>query len=310
MKKQFFYAFCIAAIAMSCTRNEQEMTSDLIQSDRDNKELAAPGTVSADTTGISTMNINDGREVLQSGNPLIDWDKKIIKNAHVTLELKDYNAYNAALHNKLKSYGAYVAQEQQTQSDDQIANILSVKVPVDKFDDLMNSLSGDGIKVLEKTVSTEDVTGQVVDTRARIEAKKEIRARYIELLKQSKSMKDILEVQREINGIQEDIESATGRVSYLTNSSSYSTINLRYYQFLNGADEQTLQPGFMSKIADAFKNGGSLVSGILLFLVSIWPLLAGGLLVFIYWKKLRVKKQVAHVPTLNPNAQVSDTTGA
>src|SRR5690349_21385858 len=140
MKKQFFYAFCIAAIAMSCTRNEQEMTSDLIQSDRDNKELAAPGTVSADTTGISTMNINDGREVLQSGNPLIDWDKKIIKNAHVTLELKDYNAYNAALHNKLKSYGAYVAQEQQTQSDDQIANILSVKVPVDKFDDLMNSL--------------------------------------------------------------------------------------------------------------------------------------------------------------------------
>ena len=63
-------------------------------------------------------------------------------------------------------------------------------------------------------ISTEDVTGEVVDTRARMEAKKQMRDRYLALLKQARNMKEILEVQTEINTIQEDIESASGRVGF------------------------------------------------------------------------------------------------
>jgi hypothetical protein len=52
----------------------------------------------------------------------------------------------------------------------------------------------------------------VVDTRSRMEAKKQMRDRYLELLKQARNMKEILEVQQVINSIQEDIESGSGRV--------------------------------------------------------------------------------------------------
>ena len=38
-----------------------------------------------------------------------DWDKKIIKTAEVTLELKDYSGYNQTLHKGLKAFGAYIA---------------------------------------------------------------------------------------------------------------------------------------------------------------------------------------------------------
>src|SRR3954467_10287046 len=103
--------------------------------------------------------------VLQAGGPNNDdWDKKIIKTARVTLELKDYKTFNTAIHDKLKRYGAYIAGEQQTESDTRIENILTIKVPVALFEDLMNGIGGVGIKVLEKTISTEDVTGEVVDT--------------------------------------------------------------------------------------------------------------------------------------------------
>lgn len=318
MYKNIFYALCIAAIAMSCgqaNNTDQTNGSDIalnnvseknasydLANEQINKKIA--GLASIDTTS----SFNDS--ILHSGSPTIDWDKKIIKNAHVTLELKDYNAYNSSLHNKLKSYGAYIAQEQQTETDGQISNDISIKVPVDKFDDLMNSLSGEGIKVLEKTVSTEDVTGEVVDTKARIEAKKEVRAKYIELLRQAKSMKDILEVQNEINSIQEDIESATGRVNYLTHSAAYSTINLRYYQFLNGVTSKDIEPGFLSNVADAFKTGSSVITNLILFFISIWPIVGAGILLIIYVKKIRVKNALAHVPNKVKNAQVSDTTAA
>lgn len=136
----------------------------------------------------------------------------------------------------------------------------------------MNSLAGEGVKVVEKTITTEDVTGEVIDTKARMEAKKQVRDRYLELLKQAKTMKDILEVQQEINTIQEDIESGAGRVNYLVHSSAYSTINIKYYQYIKGIPEKESEPTFLHQIAEAFKTGGGMVTNILLFVVSFWPL--------------------------------------
>ena len=78
----------------------------------------------------------------------------------------------------------------------------------------------------EKKITSEDVTTEVIDTRSRLEAKKQVRLRYLDLLKQAKNMEEILSVQSEINGIQEQIESAAGRMEYLQHSSSFSTIHL------------------------------------------------------------------------------------
>src|SRR5689334_9909029 len=185
------------------------------------------------------------------------------------------------MHDRVKRYGAYIAGEQQTESDTRIENSLTIKVPVALFEDLMNSIGGDGTKVLEKTISTEDVTGEVVDTKSRIEAKKQVRDKYMELLKQAKTMKDILAVQEEINNIQEDLEAASGRVAYLSHSAAYSTINLTYYQYLNGNSADTAEPPFLTKVKEAFATGGTIITNILLFLISVWPLaLAGAVLFF------------------------------
>ena len=49
-----------------------------------------------------------------------------------------------------KVFGAYVAQENQTETDDRITNVVSIKVPVDKFDELVNSFAGENTKLVEK----------------------------------------------------------------------------------------------------------------------------------------------------------------
>ncbi len=213
-----------------------------------------------------------------------DWDKKIIKIATVSLELKDFNAYNKNIHQNLKAYGAYISKEEQTQTNDATQNSITIKVPVDRFEDLMNSFSSDGIKLLEKKITTEDVTGEVIDTKGRIETKKQVRQQYMELLKQAKNMKDILEVQNEINSITEEVEAAGGRVQYLVHQAAYSTIHLKYLQYTSGAKPVEEEPGFLSKLKEAFKSGGSTIANLAIFLTNLWPLI---LLAAISWMVIK-----------------------
>ena len=241
----------------------------------------------SDTTGTGTQPVNTAVPT-QNVNP--DWDKKIIKTADIELKLDDYKKFNSTIHASLKQFGAYVAAEKQTENDLRIENSLTVKVPVDQFDALVNSFTGDGIKLMAKNVSTEDVTGEVVDTKARLQAKMAVREKYLELLKQAKNMNDILQVQGQINDIQENIEAANGRIEYLQHASAYSTIKLNYYQYLNGRTADDLKPDFFTKMTRAFSTGTSFLIGLLLFCVSIWPFIIAGLIAWVYFKRPAIKK--------------------
>ena len=218
-----------------------------------------------------------------------DWDKKIIKTATLNLEIKDFKNYNSIFRDKVKQVGGYIAQEQQSETEYKIENTLTIKVPVEQFDNSVQLLINDVKKLNEKRITSEDVTTEFVDTRSRLESKKQVRLRYLDLLKQARNMEEILSVQSEINGIQEEIESASGRIEYMSHSSSFSTINLTFYQVLNEAAVINDKPSFAAKIGNAFKSDWQWVGELSVAIVSIWPLLLLFFAVFVFYK--RTKKQ-------------------
>ena len=228
-------AMLMAVTLMSCGGGTNSIT--VSTSDIKLEEIAPDkneNSANFSTTDSTAIQRNSSNAPLQSGNPPrdMDWDKKIVKTANVTLELTDFKTFNSTIHNNIKRYAAYIASEQLNQSDDKIENVITVKVPVALFEDLMNALPVEGAKVLEKRINTEDVTGQIVDTKARVEARKQVREQYLGLLKKSKTMKEVLEVQKEVNSIQEDIEAGKGRAELLGHEAAYSTVNLTYFQYL------------------------------------------------------------------------------
>ena len=223
---------------------------------------------------------------------LTDWDSKIIKNASLKVEIRDFKKYNNYVHNAVKQYGAYVAQEEQTLSDEKSETYITIKVPVAQFENMMNALPSDDGKVMEKKISTNDVTGEVVDTKSRLEAKKQLRLKYLEFLKQSKNMEEVLQVQNEVDNIQQQIESAAGRVSFLNNQTAFSTINLSFYQPMEGYDPTDKAPSFLTRLSGAFKTGGSWIAELFVGLVSIWPLLLVAFAIYFGWKKLRPAKVI------------------
>lgn len=209
----------------------------------------------------------------------IDWDKKIVKTATLQAEVKDFSLYSQGLVQRVKALGGYISQEQQNQTDYRIENTVTIKIPVSQFDQAVATLLKDVQKVDTRQISSEDVTSAYIDSKSRLEAKKEVRLRYLELLKSARNMKDIIEVQKEINYIQEEIEMVTGRINYLGHASAMSTIHLTYYQVLNMPGGSKGTPGFIEELKDSFANGWYWLGELFIGLVAIWPLVL--LIVFV-----------------------------
>ncbi|MFM9908240.1 MAG: DUF4349 domain-containing protein [Chitinophagaceae bacterium] len=242
------------------------------------------------TDTIVTHEANKLKHADQKIPPNIDWDKKIIKTGKLTIEIKDFKLFNANLREVIKKAGGYIAQEEQNQSEYKLENSVTIKVPVDQFEETLNMLSIPTEKIIEKKISSEDVTGEVIDTKSRMEAKKQVRQRYLDLLKQAKNMEEILLIQNEINDKQIEIESASGRINYLTHSAAYSTIQLTYYQVLNPSAITTNEPGFGKRFVQSLKDGAKWISELLLILVYIWPIWILLPIVWIFFKKNRFAK--------------------
>jgi hypothetical protein len=300
---KFIYSTALIAvlsIILSCNRDNKDGKP---YAELNNKLLK--GTLSQDVSANSTENEffsdtvaqrqlpNDekkkGQPVQQSvAKP--DWDKKIIKNATLNAQVKDYNSFYTSLREKVKGLGGYIAQEEQTQSEYKFENALVIKVPVDQFDDALTQLTSITEKINDKKVTSQDVTTEVIDTKSRMEAKHQVRLRYMDLLKQAKNMEEILNVQSEINGVQEDIESAAGRIEYLGHSSAFSTINLTYYQILNITAKDTDKPSFGTKLSGAFRIGLDWMGALFVGIVSIWPLFLAIAAIIVIYKRIKIPK--------------------
>ena len=106
-------------------------------------------------------------------------------------------------------------------------------------------------------------------------------------------MEEILQVQNEINEIQEEIESAAGRINYLSSASAMSTINLTFFQPMPGFTSTDETPSFLNRIATAFKNGTSWIGDLLIGLISIWPLMLILAVIYMGWKMARRPKVIS-----------------
>jgi len=173
--KKFIWAFVCLPLIYSCNNHSASSANDTftgIANINSSKENTAINDSTASPQANGTM--------LQAGAPIEpDWDKKIIRTANIEAEVNNYKFYNLALHGKLKNFGAYISQEQETVNDYMLQNDITIKVPVLQFEELVNNICCDSVKITAKNISSEDVTGEVVDTKARLEAKKETRNKYL-----------------------------------------------------------------------------------------------------------------------------------
>ncbi len=209
----------------------------------------------------------------QSSAPIIE--RKLIKNGDLTFETANVKQTKAAVGAICKEFNAYISNENQNNFKERIQYNQTIRVPADRFDALIQRIEADALTVDSKNVNTQDVTEEFIDVEARLKTKKELEARYREILKQAKTVQDIVSIEGQIANVRAEIESMEGRLNYLKNQVGFSTLNVSYYEII-GTDF-----GFATKLVRALRQGWDNLLSFMIVLVNLWPFI---LLIFaILW---------------------------
>lgn len=201
--------------------------------------------------------------------------RKLIKNGTLEFETEDLQKTLTSIKQAAQVSGGYIANEHSTSNHNQFWNSITVRMPSSEFDNFITLVSRGVDKFDKREIKSQDVTEEYVDLQARIEAKKKLEQRYLEILKTANTVKDILQVEAEAGKIREEIERAEGRLRFLENQTSLSTVNIGFYKTTEVVT--IAENTFISSIKDGLMNGVSIIKAIIIGLVNIWPLLVLGL---------------------------------
>ncbi|HMQ85854.1 MAG TPA: DUF4349 domain-containing protein, partial [Saprospiraceae bacterium] len=217
--------------------------------------------------------------------------RQIIKTADYRIQVKDVNKSAQQAQALATRYGGVVTNAELNNSSYEITNRLTIRVPAGRFDSLLNDLGQEAMFTQYKRVSSQDVTEEYVDISIRLQTKKEVRDRYVDILRdKAKTVEEVLKAEEQIRVIQEEIEAQEGRLRFLQNQVAMSTINLELFQQMEYQPEPNVyHRSFGSKLMESLQDGWSLLQELVLLLIRIWPLLLiGGL---IWWRRRWIWKR-------------------
>ena len=125
------------------------------------------------------------------------------------------------------SYRGTIADEKTTASSEGDVRLsrVELRIPSDDFDAAMTDLADLG-KVTASTRKAQDVTGEVIDTRARIRAQEQSLARVEVLFSRAEDIRDIVAIEAQLSRRQAELDSLTGQLAYLEDQAALSTITV------------------------------------------------------------------------------------
>jgi len=285
--------FALAAIAgLLCACGKPNSSASRLQDLSSNVELRDVSTAKEKSQAENVALGTADSMAYNSGNPINipPYERMVIKQGSIKLETTQYKLCMQKLWPLVKQHGAYTANEQEVRTQGSASNSLVLKVPVLQFEPLMNAISQLDGTLTEKNITSEDVSSEYVDSKSRAEAKRKLRERYFDLLKQANKMDEILLVQDKIDELQLEMEQSEGRAKFLMTTAAYSTINLVIAETPTGKATTDEEPTFYTKLKAAFTDGSTGIASLFIGLTTIWPLLIIGALLFVYFRK---KQQLA-----------------
>jgi len=193
-------------------------------------------------------------------------DRKLIKNGSIRFETDDIEKTNRLIKSSLDKFGAYVSEENNYNNNSNTGYDITIRVPALKFDSLMSYImkKADIKELKNKSTQINDVTEDFIDTQARLKIKKESEQKLIDLLKQTRNLTEVLEIQKQLTDIRADIESREGRMKYLSDQVDYSTVNVSFYEKTSYSNR------FFGDFWGAIKDGWQVFLHFVTLLAYLW----------------------------------------
>jgi hypothetical protein len=208
--------------------------------------LADAGTPGADTTSREA-----GAMLAQSELPAV---QKIVRTANLGIAVTDFETVRPAIEGIVRDVGGFVGHIEVWDAATPRWLQATLRVPAPRLDDALRQLRALG-RVVNERQSGEDVTEQVLDLEARLSNARNTERRLNEVLKTGTgNVRDVLEVEREMARVREEIEGLDARRKDVERRVTYATVTLH----VTGQRQAMLDIGRHSvrgQVRDAFIDG-------------------------------------------------------
>ena len=190
-----------------------------------------------------------GRDSAAGSSPVIDTQREIIRTAYVSMRVENVPQAAGEVRGIAGGLGGVVTDESLTadgsnaqESTNSYATV-TVQVPADRLEDFLSAMTGLG-SVDSRTVSAQDVTLQVVDLDARIEALTTSITRLQQLLARADSVEDLLAIDTELSRRQADLDALQAQRTWIADQVAMSTVTVSLSPMTYVASSGA--PGFLS----------------------------------------------------------------
>ena len=160
-----------------------------------------------------------------------DASRMIVRSGSASIEVGSIDSVIPRIRTLASAIGGFVANSSVQAGRDQIRSaVMEVKAPAEGFEHLIAALSPLG-KVEYVNVSAQDVGEEYVDVQARMANDHKLEERLIELLAaRTGKLKDVLDVERELARVREEIERYEGRLRFLRAHAELSTLSITVHE--------------------------------------------------------------------------------
>jgi hypothetical protein len=154
-------------------------------------------------------------------------NRKLIRNATVELEIVSFDdAVQKITAFANEEHGYVATTDSQKQANGKLRGQVVLKVLPANLDRLLQKLRTVG-ELKNQTLGTEDVTKAYLDTDARLKNARVMEQRLIEMLKtKTGKVSDLLQVERELGRVREEIEKMQGELKYWDSQVQFATVTI------------------------------------------------------------------------------------
>lgn len=216
----------------------------------------------------------------------------IVENAAMLMAVREYEESRAKVLELATQYDAMISAESEKFTELRIENTLTIQTPVANFKKMVEELRNLAMVLREKRIWREDLTVSWTEVQARLEAKRIAQKRLQEMLRQASKSTDVLPIQRELELLQEDMQTLQRTAQTIRQKSLFSTITLTIYQEV--AKPSAATASFSDRMGDNFNNGWANFKLTLIQAAAYWVyIILGAMVLFVMWLAARNSRKQA-----------------
>jgi len=199
--------------------------------------------------------------------------KKIVRDGRMRIQVENLSEAKSRLNTLVQQCGGYYGEERMEKGSREDRYQLKIRIPVERFETFVDDLEKQkGGKVLQKELQARDVTEQFLDLELRLKNKRGCLEQYRKILERANTTSEILSVQREVRMLEEEIESATGRLHHLDDLITWSTLDLTLLEEHEYKYVPESNAPFPMRFKESFARGWNNLLNTFLGLLACWPI--------------------------------------